>query len=108
MGNQIRHRHHDVCLIRKWNSGRVLITMKKLTDPEKTAKEQRRAAVLRWCLFVLVFLGVAGLAGCCVLLWHAANEPSNGVRVEDLERDIKQHLPKGSTREAVAKWFATH
>ncbi len=50
---------------------------------------------------------LAGIIGCCLGVWFAAIRPMNGIWVGDLEADIREHLPVGSTREAVATWFAS-
>jgi hypothetical protein len=56
---------------------------------------------------VLVFLGVM-LVGCCgcplgLVLDYRAGQ----ARAEDLERDLGQNLPVGSTREQARAWFAS-
>lgn len=48
------------------------------------------------------------LIGCCAGLAHFAIRPTNGARVENLEREIKELLPVGSSREQVISWLAFH
>jgi hypothetical protein len=52
-------------------------------------------------------VGLIGLLACCAGLLHVAGTPKNGIRVEQLEREIHRQLPLGSTRGEVEEWFAS-
>jgi hypothetical protein len=64
---------------------------------------ERRQSRLR-----LFIAAVVGILGCCGVLSYLATRPTNGIRVQQLEAEIKERLPLGSSREQVEGWFASH
>jgi hypothetical protein len=51
---------------------------------------------------------VVGLVACCGGLALFGDRPTNGIRVEQLEADLNERLPDGSTWEEAEAWFASH
>lgn len=49
-----------------------------------------------------------GLFGCCGGLLAFGDRPHNGIRVENLEKDLNERLPDGSTWDEAEAWFAAH
>lgn len=58
-----------------------------------------------WWLVLPAFAAVA--LGICTGLWHLAYVPRSGIRVEQLEADLRQQLPLGSPREKVEACFTS-
>jgi hypothetical protein len=52
-------------------------------------------------------VGLLALLACCAGLDHLAGAPKNGIRIEQLEREIQAELPLGSTRGEAEAWFAS-
>jgi hypothetical protein len=58
---------------------------------------------------LVLFAGVAiGLFCCCGGLAFFGDRPINGIRVEELEADLNERLPDGSTHEQAEQWFSSH
>jgi hypothetical protein len=56
----------------------------------------------------IVVAAVVALIGASAGGVYLAGQPKNGVHVEQLEADIHEQLPIGSSREAVLEWFTAH
>lgn len=57
---------------------------------------------------LLAVAGVIGLFSCCGWVALFGDRPKNGIRVEQLEADLNERLPDGSTWEQAEAWFASH
>jgi hypothetical protein len=51
---------------------------------------------------------VVGGFACCGALIYFWERPLNGIRVEQLEADLEERLPVGSSWELAEEWFASH
>ena len=70
--------------------------------PAMAATPRRRAGALPGWIIVLVFTVFFGtLAG----LWYLASQPENGVRLEQLEEEVRNDLPPGSSRDQIRAWL---
>ncbi|MDY3561866.1 hypothetical protein R5W23_003294 [Gemmata sp. JC673] len=58
-------------------------------------------------LLLTVTLGLCVVAGGTWLVF-CGDEPKNGIRVEQLEADLNERLPDGSTWAQAEAWFASH
>ena len=56
----------------------------------------------------LVGTALLGILLSCGGLWFFADKPKNGIRVEQLEDDLRKRLPIGSTWKEAEGWFASH
>jgi hypothetical protein len=56
----------------------------------------------------VVLLTVAAVIGAAATGLYVASQPKNGIRVEQLEADLHEHLPLGSSREEVLAWYSAH
>lgn len=57
---------------------------------------------------LLSIAAVIGLFSCCCGLALFGDRPKNGMRVEQLETDLNEQLPDGSTWHQAETWFASH
>jgi hypothetical protein len=57
-----------------------------------------------WVVLLTVAAVIAAAAGGLYL----ASQPKNGIRVEQLEAEIHEQLPPGSSREEVLAWYDAH
>jgi hypothetical protein len=92
--------HHDLL----WHgSGR------RITCPERSALETRqvdkRPIKRTTWLFVTMVIALFMCCGGVAFFWQ---RPLNGIRVDQLEADLNQSLPDGSTWEQAEAWFASH
>jgi hypothetical protein len=58
----------------------------------------------RWLVRILLIAAAVG----CVCLGFAAVTPRNGIRVQDLESDLRNTLPPGSPKGLAEQWFAAN
>ncbi|MDB5307549.1 MAG: hypothetical protein JWO38_1751 [Gemmataceae bacterium] len=49
-----------------------------------------------------------GLFGCCGGIALFGARPENGIRVEQLEADLRANVPLGSSREQAEAWITAH
>jgi len=59
----------------------------------------------RFCLLVA---GIICVIGGCIGVGYLAIRPEGGVTVKQLEAEVKEKLPIGSSRKQVYAWFASH
>jgi hypothetical protein len=57
---------------------------------------------------MLLIAAVAGLFALCGGLAYVAVTPKNGIRVEQLEAELRERLPEGSSWQHAEEWFASH
>lgn len=72
-------------------------------DEGLAPRPRRRRGELPLWVTVLVF---TLLAGAGVGVWYFGTRPANGIRLENVQADISQTLPVGSTRDEVKAWLA--
>ncbi|MGL6075245.1 MAG: hypothetical protein ACRC8S_13890 [Fimbriiglobus sp.] len=56
----------------------------------------------------MVVASISAMFSCCAGLAIFGFEPLNGIQIEQLQADLYEKLPEGSTSEQAQAWFASH
>jgi hypothetical protein len=75
-----------------------------MNDQPPSQTHDHKRHVPAWVVLLIVATMIGAAAGGLFL----ASQPKNGVRLEQLEADIHEQLPLGSSREEVLAWFTAH